>query len=210
MARKSSTSPSNDDLGLAIGVPAEGAGKIITARKAGAVTDLKLSISPRTQPVSKALRNLAKALNLALKSDFIETDLDHIFKAARVRKGKVEVIHRDYIGLGDGLFASLGKSLKSFRLTLTGPDPASPEGQEWVRKHGSSSLTGVLDLIGRKLNLLQEFEDKLPFYTELTLDRLEGSNIITDWNRNEWKVSSTVVGLDIIIEPVLEEDEEEE
>ncbi len=33
--------------------------------------------------------------------------------------------------------------------------------------------------------MLQEFEDKVPFYVEQTLDRLEAKRIIRDWNRNE-------------------------
>lgn len=191
------------DFDLALGLPASVEGEVITARKAGSITDLELSISPRTQPVTSALRNLAKALNLALKADFLETDLDHIYKASRVQKGTVRVLHKDFIGLGDGLFASIGKTAKSFRLTLQGPDPASPEGEKWVAEHGLSSLTGLLNLFGRKLNFLQEYEDKVPIYVEQTLDRLEARRMIRDWHRNEWKIETTTIGLDIILSPVL-------
>jgi hypothetical protein len=191
------------DFDLALGLPAAGDGEVVTARKAGSITDLELSISPRTQPVAAALRNLAKALNLALKADFLETDLDQIYKAARVQKGAVRVLHKDFIGLGDGLFASLGKTAKSFRLTLKGPDPGSPEGEKWAADHGLSSLTGLLNLIGRKLNFLQEYEDKVPIYVEQTLDRLEARRMIRDWHRNEWKIETTTIGLDIILTPVL-------
>lgn len=191
-----------EDFDLALGLPAPETGEVITARKAGTITDLELSISPRSQSPAVALRNLAKALNLALKSDFLETDLDRVYKAAQVRKGAVRVLHKDFIGLGDGLFASIGKTAKSFKLTLQGPDPASPEGEQWVAEHGFSSLTGVLNLIGRKLNLIQEYEDKVPIYVEQTLDRLESRRMIRDWHRNEWKIETTTIGLDIIITPV--------
>jgi hypothetical protein len=192
-----------EDFDLALGLPAAEGKEVITARKAGTITDLELSISPRSQPAAAALRNLAKALNLALKADFLETDLDQIYKAARVQKGAVRVLHKDFIGLGDGLFASIGKAAKTFRLTLQGPDPASPEGEQWAAQHGLSSLTGLLSLIGRKLNFLQEYEDKVPIYVEQTLDRLEARRMIRDWHRNEWKIETTTIGLDIILTPVL-------
>ena len=100
--------PSDKPLDLAIGVPAGGDGEV-TARMAGGLVDMNLSISPRQNPVPVALRNLAKAINLALKNDFLETDLDGIYKVARVWKGQVQIMHKDYIGLGDGLFASVGR-----------------------------------------------------------------------------------------------------
>ena len=148
-----------------------------------------------------ALRNLAKALNLALKSDFIESPLDGVYKAARVRNGMVQILHTDYIGLGDGVFASLGKAAKSFCLTMRGPDAASPEGQAWIEEHGGGALGGILNLLGRKMNLLQEFEDKVPVYVEQTLDRLEAARVVTDWHRNEWEISTTLIGLDVMIRP---------
>ena len=183
-------------------------GNVITARKAGGISDLEMSISPRTQKPALALRNLAKAMNVALKMDFIETDLDWVYRVARVYKGQLKIVHKDYIGLGDGLFASLGKTLRSFRLTLQGPDAASPEGKKWIAKHGQSSFSGVINLVGRKLDLLQEFEDMVPLYVQQTLDRLEAKRIITDWHRNEWKIETTTIGMDVVMTP-LQEDEEE-
>ena len=59
--------------------------------------------------------------------------------------------------------------------------------------------------MGRKLNLLQEYEDKVPVYLGQTLDRLEGKKMITDWNEDEWKIETTVLGLDIIMTPILPE-----
>ena len=67
------------------------------------------------------------------------------------------------------------------------------------------STAGVLNLIGRKLNLLQEFEDKVPVYVEQTLDRLEARRVITDWHRDEWEVTTTLIGLDVVIHPAVEE-----
>ncbi len=196
--------PNNIDF--AIGLPTRPDKDVVTARHAGGITDLDMSISPRTNTPSVALRNLAKAMNIALKLDFIETELDRVYKAARVYKGELRVLHLDYIGLGDGVLASIGKTIRSFRLTFQGPDAGSPEGQQWIAVHGVSPVTGVFNLIGRKLNMLQEYEDKVPFFVEQTLDRLEAKRIITDWNRNEWKIETTVIGLDIIMTPLLEDE----
>lgn len=208
MAKKSVETSSAKGMDFSIGLPADAEGgkkEVITARKAGDLTDLDLSISPRTNKPAVALRNLAKSLNIALKVDFIETELDLVYKVARVRKGVVHVIHKDYIGLGDGLFASIGKTIRSIRLTLEGPDAASPEGEKRIKEKGESSFAGIINLIGRKLDFLQEFEDMVPFYVEQTLDRLEAKRIITDWNRNEWKIETTSIGLDILITPVLQD-----
>ena len=59
-------------------------------------------------------------------------------------------------------------------------------------------------MIGRKLNLLQEYEDKVPMYVQLTLDRLEARRIISDWHRQEWKITTSLVGLDALLEPILD------
>jgi hypothetical protein len=203
MGDSNKTTPQGN-LDFSIAVSEQSGGKPITARRAGDIADLQLCVSPVRQPVAAALRNLAKALNLALKSDFIESPLDSVYKAARVRQGTVEIQHRDYIGLGDGIFASLGKAAKSFSLTMRGPDAASEEGQAWIEQHGGGALGGIFNLLGRKMNLLQEFEDKVPVYVEQTLDRLEAARVITDWHRNEWEISTTVVGLDVVIRPTRE------
>lgn len=202
------THPSNsgNQLDLAIGITPPAEKQTITARTAGSLVDLDMSISPRTQDVNVALRNLAKAMNIALKTDFLETDLDRVYKAAHVRKGQLRVLHMDYIGLGDGIMASVGKTARSFRLTLQGPDAGSPDGQAWIQKHGTSMAGGLLNLIGRKLNLLQEYEDKVPFFVEQTLDRLEAKRVIKDWHRNEWKIETTLIGLDIIMTPLLQDE----
>ena len=110
-------------------------------------------------------------------------------------------MHEDYFGLGDGIMASFGRAAKSFSLTLKGPDAASPEGKKWIKQNGGGSLGGVLNLVGRKLNLLQEFEDKVPIYVQQILDRLEATKLITGWNRDEWEIETTVVGLDVMMTP---------
>jgi hypothetical protein len=200
MATPDRTRPQSD-VDFSIGLTTQSGGVPITARRAGDIADLQLCVSPVRQQVPIALRNLAKALNLALKSDFIETPLDGVYKAARVYNGMVQILHKDYIGMGDGIFASLGKAAKSFCLTMRGPDAASPEGQAWIEEHGGGALGGVFNLLGRKMNLLQEFEDKVPVYVEQTLDRLEATRVVTDWQRNEWNISTTVIGLDVMIRP---------
>jgi hypothetical protein len=192
--------PSND-IRFAFGVSEKMASETITARKAGELSDLKLCVSPAKVGLPLALRNLTKALNLAIEDDFLETPLDSVYRAARVRGGEVQVLHRKYIGLGDGIFATIGKAAQSVSLTLKGPDAASPEGEKWIAEHGGSALAGMLNLVGRKLNLIREFEDKVPVFVEQTLDRLEARNMITDWNRDEWEITTTVIGLDVILRP---------
>lgn len=187
---------------FALGVNAGTGSSKVTARLAGTIDDLNLNVSPTSVKPATARRHMAKALNLALKTDYLETDLDHVYKGARVYKKRVEILHEDYIGLGDGLFARLGKFSKSFALTLQGPDPASPKGKKWIKENGRGSIRGVLHLIGRKLDLLQEFEDKVPTYVEMTLDRLEAKKVICEWNRDEWRISTTLIGLDVILETV--------
>lgn len=204
----STPSPEEKDLVIGVTAPAGAGGGAITARKAGGMKDLELCVSHSKIPLREALQNVAQAINLALQEDYLETDLDRVYKGARVRKGAVEVKHRDYIGLGDGIFASVGKLNKSFQLTLKGPDPASPEGREAIEKNGGGMISGLVSLMGRKLDLFQEFEDKVPLYVEQAFDRLEAKGMIVDWNRHEWEITTTFVGLNIIIKPVLPEVEE--
>ncbi len=193
-----------DNEELMLGVTASAGVDSVTARRAGGMKDLHLCVSPKVVKLREALQNMTQAINLALKEDFLETDLDRVYKGARVWKGTVQVKHRDYIGLGDGLFATVGKVNKSFQLTLSGPDAGSPEGRELIEKNGGGALSGILNLIGRKLDLLQEFEDKVPLFVEQALDRLEAKGMIVEWHRHEWTIETTFVGLDIILTPVLE------
>jgi hypothetical protein len=189
------------DLNLVVGATAPSKGTI-TARKAGGLFDMKLPVSPSAVPVEKALQNLAKAINIAFASDFLENELEAVYKAARVRKGTVEIYHGDYIGLGDGVFAQVGKLATSMQLTLRGPDPASPQGKKFFAEKGRRTLRGVVNFLGRKLDLLQEYEDMVPTYVEQLLDRLEASNLITGWDRSEWDIRTKYIGLDVIMTPV--------
>ena len=170
----------------------------LTARISGALKDMRLDVSPASAGVAKALRNLAKAVNLALQGDFLETRLEPVYEVARVRQGQVEIMHRDYIGLGDGIVASIGKVARSFVLTLKGRDPAAPPDGE----DGGGPVRGVLDLLARKLNLVQEYEDMVPSFVEQTLDRLESVHMVVNWNRDEWDIDTKVVGLDVVMSPV--------
>lgn len=202
MSKKPSGSNPFQETGAKFGMAALAGKEKITARIAGEMDDMNLPVSTSDVSVKVALRNMAKAINLALKSDFIESDLDMVYKAARVRHSKVEVIHHEYIGLGNGLFAKIGKMARSFSLTLRGPDPASPKGEKWYQEHGASALSGVIDLIGRKLNLIREFEDMAPIFLQQMLDRLEAKRFIAGWNRDQWNITTTYIGLDLLLTPV--------
>jgi hypothetical protein len=190
-----------------VGVGAPAGQGTITARQAGGLIDMMLAVSPGKGSVKQALENLAKAINLALQSDFIESQLDPVYKAARVRKGAVHILHRDFIGLGDGVFARFGRAAKSFQLSLRGPDPASPEGKALYEHSGGKSkpFGGLINLLGRKMDLLQEYEDQVPTYVEQMLDRLEAARMITGWSRSEWDISTTVIGLDVVLKPLVGE-----
>jgi hypothetical protein len=206
MADSSPTKPQipGRDLQLVVGSHAEKGTKDVTARVAGGMADLHLPVSLAKVSREVALENLAKAINLALQREFLETPLDVVYSAARVKEGTVTILHHDYIGLGDGFLAQFGKSLKSLELTFRGPDPASPEGKALFAESPQRSrpLTGLLSLIGRKLNLMQEFEDKVPMYIEQMFDRLEATQVITGWTRSEWEITTESIGLDAVIRPI--------
>jgi hypothetical protein len=190
------------DLSIAVQQPEQ---DVVTARIAGEIRDLALCVSPRLVAPRVALRNMAKALNVALQGDFLETRLEPVYEAARVHKGRVELQHMDYIGLGDGVMASIGKVARSFVLTLQGPDPASPRAK--MSGDPGSITGGLASLLARKLNLVQEYEDKVPILVAQTLDRLESVHLITDWHRDEWEITTTAIGLDALLTPILEEED---
>ena len=175
----SDTVPKPTDLNIAVAAsPGRGT---VTARQAAGLHDMRLPVSPSKVPVAKALQNLAKAINVAFEGGFLENELESVYKGAQVAKGTVEIMHSEYIGLGDGIFAKIGRFAKSVQLTFRGPDPASPEGKKLYEQKGRKPLRGLLNLIGRKLDLIQEYEDQVPVYVEQLLDRLESTKMITGW-----------------------------
>jgi hypothetical protein len=187
-------------VGVAISTdPAQGG--TVTARRAGGLRDMGLVVSPQTVGVPAALQHLAKAVNIAFQTDFGENYLESVYQAAIVRRGEVYIVHREYFGFGDNWFGQFGRLIRSLQLTLEGPDPASPEGQERIREKGPATIRGILNLIGRKLDLVAEYEDRVPAYVEQTFDRLEASGIITGWDREDWEIWTTRIGLDIRIAP---------
>lgn len=187
-------------VGVAISAAA-GPGGVVTARKAGELRDMGLDVSPRKVGLPAALQNLAKAVNIAFQTDYGENYLEAVYQAAIVRRGEVDIVHREYFGFGDSWFGQFGRLIRSLGLSLTGPDPASPEGQARIREQGASTIRGLFSLIGRKLDLVAEYEDRVPAYVEQMFDRLEASGIIVGWDRNEWEVWTTRIGLDIRIAP---------
>lgn len=189
------------DLNLVVGAAAAPGQGTVTARKAAGLTDMMLPVSPAGTGIDEALENLCKAINLALQTDFLETDLDNVYEGARVQDGLVRILHRDYIGFGDGIFAVVGRAAKSIQLTLRGPDAASPLGKSWFEKQGAKPASGFFNLLARKLDLVQEFEDKVPVYVQQMLDRLEAARMITGWNRTDWDIRTDAVGLDVTLRP---------
>lgn len=189
------------DPPFSVPISAPGAGGTVTARRAGELRDMQLEVNPRKVGVQAALQHLAKAVNVAFQTDYGENYLESVYQAAILKGGEVHIVHREYFGFGDSWLSQFGRLLRSMSLTLEGPDPASPEGRARFREHGPSSIRGILNLIGRKLDLVAEYEDRVPAYVEQMFDRLEGSGIITGWDRDDWEIWTTQIGLDIRIGP---------
>jgi hypothetical protein len=189
------------DVSLGVAVSADAGSGTVTARKAGGLRDMAMDVDPDTVGVKAALQHLAKAVNIAFQSDYGENYLEAVYQAAIVRKGEIHIIHREYFGLPETWFGQLGMLIRSMQLTLDGPDPASPEGQKRIVEKGPSTIRGLFNLLGRKLDLVAEFEDRVPAYVEQMFDRLEGSGIIVGWDRDDWEISTTTIGLNIRIIP---------
>lgn len=181
--------------------PALAKGGTVTARRAGGLRDMALDVDPQRVGQAAALQHLAKSVNIAFQTDFGENYLESVYQAAIVQRGTVRIVHREYFGFGDNWFGQFGRLLRSLELTLEGPDPASPEGRKAIEEKGPRSIRGLLNLIGRKLDLTAEFEDRVPAYVEQMFDRLEASGIIVGWDRQAWEITTTTIGLDVLISP---------
>jgi hypothetical protein len=188
------------DVALGVAVEAPGGGTV-TARKAGGLRDMALEVDPDVVGLRGALQHLAKAVNIAFQTDYGENYLESVYQAAIVRNGEVHIVHKEYFGFRETWFGQFGRLVRSLQLTLDGPDPASPEGQRQIAEKGPASIRGLLNLVGRKLDLVAEFEDRVPAYVEQMFDRLEASGIIVGWDRGDWDIRTTRIGLDIRIAP---------
>lgn len=196
------------DVGIAVSADS-GSGGVVTARRAGGLRDMALEVDPDTVGVKAAMQHLAKAVNIAFQTDYGENYLEAVYQAAVLRNGELQIVHKEYFGFRDTWFGQLGMLLKSMQLTFQGPDPASPEGQQRIAEHGASTIRGLFNFLGRKLELVTEFEDRVPSYVEQMFDRLEASGIITGWDREDWRITTTKIGLNIRVVPRRSEMEEE-
>ncbi len=190
-----------NDLNLGVAVEAQQGQGVVTARRAGGLRDMALDVDARRVGVPAALQHMAKAINIAFQSDYGENWLESVYQAAIVRRGTIHVVHREYFGFGDSWFGQLGMMLRSLSLSAEGPDPASPEGRQWIAQKGPATIRGLLNLVGRKLDLVTEYEDRVPAYVEQMFDRLEASGIIVGWDRGDWDITTTRVGLNILVQP---------
>jgi hypothetical protein len=170
---------------------------------------MALDVDPERVGLPAALQHLAKAVNIAFQTDYGENFLESVYQAAIVRRGEIHIIHREYFGFGDSWFGQFGRLLRSLQLTLDGPDPASPEGQKRISEKGPATIRGLLNVVARKLDLVAEYEDRVPAYVEQMFDRLEASGIIVGWDRDDWDVETSRIGLDIRISPKGEDPAEE-
>ena len=190
-----------DEMNVGVARGGTGGPETVTARRAGGLRDLGLDVNPQRVGVSAALQHLAKAVNVAFQADFGENELESVYQAAIVRRGQLLIVHREYFGFGDNWFGQFGRLLRSMQLTFDGPDPASPEGQARIAEKGPATIRGVLNLMARKLDLVAEYEDRVPAYVEQMFDRLEASGIIIGWDRGHWTIDTTSVGLDVRVTP---------
>ncbi len=196
----------SSEIGLGVSVSADSAaGGTVTARRAGGLQDLGLEVAHTVVGVRVALQHMAKAINIAFQTDYGENYLESVYQAAIVRNGEVQIIHREFFGYRDNWFGQFGRLLESMSLSFEGPDPASPEGRQRFAEKGPATIRGLFNLIGRKLDLVNEFEDRVPAYVEQMFDRLEASGIILGWNRDDWTITTTTIGLDVRIKPNLPE-----
>jgi hypothetical protein len=196
-----STPITSSDIPVGVAV-SSGAGQgTVTARKAGGLLDLALVVDPNEVGVKAALQHLAKAVNIAFQTDYGENYLESVYQAAVVRRGRLVIVHKEYFGFGDNWFGQFGRLIRSMQLTFEGPDPASPEGRRRFEEQGAATIRGLFNLLGRKLDIVAEFEDRVPAYVEQMFDRLEGSGIIKGWDRDDWVITTTLIGLDITITP---------
>jgi len=204
-------SPSaSGDVSLGVAVSADGSsGGVVTARKAGGLRDVALEVDPDRVGVRAAVQNLAKAINIAFQTDYGENYLEAVYQAAIVRQGEIHVVHKEYFGFRETWFGEFGMLLRSMQLSMEGPDPVSPEGQRRIAEKGPATIRGLLNLLGRKLDLVAEFEDRVPSYVEQMFDRLEASGIVVGWDRADWDVWTTKIGLNIRIAPKLAQLEHE-
>jgi hypothetical protein len=193
-----SSPASAGDVSLGVAVTAD-SGSTVTARKAGGLRDMALDVDPDRVGIPAALQHLAKAVNIAFQTDYGENFLESVYQAAIVRNGELTIVHREYFGFGDTWFSQFGRLLRSLELTLEGPDPASPEGQKRIAEKGPATIRGLLNLVARKLDVVAEYEDRVPAYVEQMFDRLDGSGIIIGWDRDDWNIRTTRIGLDIRI-----------
>jgi hypothetical protein len=189
------------DVNLGVAVSADSGGGTVTARKAGGLRDMAMVVDPDEIGVKGALQHLAKAVNIAFQTDYGENYLEAVYQAAIVRNGEIHIIHKEYFGFRETWFGQLGMLIRSMQLTLEGPDPASPEGQKRISEKGPSTIRGLFNVLGRKLDLVAEFEDRVPAYVEQMFDRLEASGIIVGWDRDDWDITTTTIGLNIRITP---------
>jgi hypothetical protein len=200
----------SSDVSLGVAVSADSAGGgTVTARKAGGLRDMGLVVDPDVVGIKGALQHLAKAVNIAFQTDYGENYLEAVYQAAIVRNGEIQVVHKEYFGFGESWFSQIGMLFRSLQLTLEGPDPASPEGQKQIADKGPSTIRGLFNVVGRKLDLVTEFEDRVPAYVEQMFDRLEASGIIVGWDRDDWEITTTTIGLNIRIAPRAKADEAE-
>jgi len=202
---------SNNDMNLGVAVAAGGGGGdgVVTARGGGGLRDMALNVDPDCVGVPASLQHLAKAINIAFQSDYGENYLEAVYQAAVVRRGEIDIVHREYFGFGESWFGQLGMLLRSLQLSAEGPDPASPEGLRRIAERGPATIRGLLNLVGRKLDLVAEYEDRVPAYVQQMFDRLEASGIIVGWDRSKWDIGTTRIGLNIRITPKHDESQDE-
>ena len=134
----SATRVADGDVPVGVAVSAEpGKAGTVTARKAGGLRDMGLVVDPRKVGVKAALQHLAKAVNIAFQTDYGENYLESVYQAAIVRRGEVNIVHREYFGFGDSWFGEFGRLIRSLRADARRPRPRLARGPEADRREGA-------------------------------------------------------------------------
>ena len=141
-------------------------------------------------------------MNIAFQTDYGENYLESVYQAAIVRNGEIHIVHREYFGFRRHLVRPVRHAPPLAAADARRPRPGLARGAEADRREGRRPRSaGLLNLLGRKLDLVAEYEDRVPAYVEQMFDRLEASGIIVGWDRDDWDIWTTKIGLNIRIAP---------
>ena len=160
-----------------------------------------MEVDPDAVGVKAALQHLAKAVNIAFQTDYGENYLEAVYQAAIVPERRDSHHPQGIFRLPGDLVRRAGHAPPLDAAHPRRPRPRLARRPEADHRERPSTIRGLFNLFGRKLDLVAEFEDRVPAYVEQMFDRLEASGIIVGWDRDDWEIWTTTIGLNIRISP---------